>query len=173
MHAATTSNRRRLAGGALLVVVLTACGGSGASPGGPSAGGAPAAAPTTATSAPRTVPVITEAWVRPPVGPDRPAGGYLTITGSAIDDALTGATSPIAGRIELHETVAGASGMAAMHHVDRLAIPAGARVSLEPGGYHLMLMDLSEPLVPGESVDIVLTFEGAGTVTVEAGIRPG
>jgi periplasmic copper chaperone A len=172
MHSPRTVARvRTAAGGALLVVVLAACGAPGTTPGVPASGSPTAAAPSGGTSAPRTVPLVSDAWVRPPIGPDRPAGGYLTITGSAIDDALTGAASPVAGRVELHETTADASGMAAMHPVHRLEIPAASTVTLAPGGYHLMLMDLTERLEPGTTVDITLTFEGAGEVTVQAEVR--
>jgi copper(I)-binding protein len=141
---------------AFLVLVVAAflagCGGSAAS-----------ASPE--SSAP-IVPTVTGAWVRPPLGPDRPAGGYLTITGApGSADALVSAS------VEIHETTADASGMAAMHPIQRLDIPAGGTVRLEPGGHHLMLMGVSEPLVVGETVEITLTFETAGEVTVQAQIR--
>jgi hypothetical protein len=145
------------------LAVLVAAGCSTAAPASPSPSPAAPAGPT-----------ISGAWVRPPMGPDRPAGGYLTITGaSGGTDALVGAASPVAASVEIHETVADASGMAAMHPVERIEIPAGGSVALEPGGYHLMLMGVTDELVPGETVELSLTFETAGDVTVKAEIRPG
>ena len=142
----------------VLAAVLAGCGGSAAS-----------ASPESSTA---SVPTVTGAWVRPPLGPDRPAGGYLTITGApGSADALVSARSEVAASVEIHETTADASGMAAMHPIQRLDIPAGGTVRLEPGGYHLMLMGVSVPLVVGETVEITLTFETAGEVTIQAQIR--
>jgi hypothetical protein len=148
---------------AVCLALLVAAGCSTAAPASPS--------PSVATPA---GPTVSGAWVRPPMGPDRPAGGYLTITGpTGSADALVGAASPVAGSVEIHETVADASGMAAMHPVDRIEVPAGATVALEPGGYHLMLMGVTGELEPGETVELTLTFETAGDITVKAEIRPG
>ncbi len=116
---------------------------------------------------------VSDPWVRPPMGADRPAAGYLTIAGGDAADALISAESPTAGRIEIHETMAGASGMTEMHPVDRIEIGAGATVRLEPGGYHLMLIDLTTPIAAGDTVEITLTFESAGRVVVQAAVRAG
>ena len=55
--------------------------------------------------------------------------------------------------------------------VDLVEIPAGGEVSFEPGGYHVMLLDLAEPLAVGDSLSLVLTFEEAGDVEIEAEVR--
>jgi copper(I)-binding protein len=131
--------------------------------------GACSAGASTAPSA--ATPVISDAWVRPPIGADRPAAGYLTITNPGVTaDALVGVTSPIAMSCEIHETSMDSSGMAGMHPIDRLEIPAGGTVALEPGGYHLMLMD-SQAMTVGTTVELRLEFEGAGTVVVQAEVR--
>ena len=95
---------------------------------------------------------------------------YLTITGGASDDALTGASvsSSVAAKVELHETVAasgdgamGSSTLApsmAMRPVASIQVPAGKTVSLAPGGYHLMMLQLAKPLVVGQSFELTLTF---------------
>ncbi len=118
-------------------------------------------------------PGVSDVWVRPPMGEGRPAAGYLTLVGGQTADALVGASSPVAGRVEIHETVADASGMAAMHPVDRIEIPARATVKLEPGGYHLMLMDVTQNLVPGETIELTLVFDSVGEMTIQAEIRQG
>ncbi len=53
----------------------------------------------------------------------------------------------------------------------RIVASAGTTVALEPGGYHIMLMELAKPLVVGEKVKVTLTFEKAGDVVVEAEVR--
>jgi periplasmic copper chaperone A len=62
-------------------------------------------------------------------------------------------------------------GMMQMREVDRIDIPAGGTVLLEPGGFHVMLLELQTPLVPGDTVDVTLTFELAGERTVTAEVR--
>jgi copper(I)-binding protein len=61
--------------------------------------------------------------------------------------------------------------MMEMRPVERIAIPAGQSVALEPGGFHIMLLDLAEPLELGQQVDLTLVFENAGEVAVTAEIR--
>ena len=118
-------------------------------------------------------PTIAQAWARP-----GPAGGnsaaYLTITGAAGQaDALLSASSPAAGMVQLHEVSTDASGMTGMHQIDRLDIPAGAAVTLEPGGHHLMIMGLKSDLAVGGAIELDLVFEHAGKVVVQAEIRQG
>jgi hypothetical protein len=127
-----------------------------------------------ATASPAAAaPTVTAAWVRPPQGMDRPAAGYLVITGGSQADALLGATSPAAGTVELHETSMDSSGMTGMHPISRLEIPAGATVTLQPGGYHLMLMEPTGEITVGSTVQLELTFEKAGKITVQAEVKQG
>jgi copper(I)-binding protein len=104
---------------------------------------------------------------------ERPAAGYLVITGGSQADAVLGATSPVAGSVELHETSTDASGMTGMHPISRLDVPAGATVTLQPGGYHLMFMQLTGTIAVGGTVQIDLTFEKAGKITVQAEVKQG
>ncbi len=125
------------------------------------------------SSAGAAKPTVSDAWVRMPMGADRPAAGYLTIVGGDAADALLAASSPIAMDVQVHETTETADGMG-MQEVDRIEIPAGATVQLEPGGYHIMfMMPDMEQVVVGESVEITLTFEEAGDVVVQAEVRAG
>ena len=100
------------------------------------------------------------------------AGGFLTIAnGGEADDRLIAASSAIAGRMEIHEMVMDGDVMAMRALEEGLPIPAGQTVALQPGGYHLMFMDLTGPLVEGETVDVTLTFEDAGQITVPLSIQ--
>lgn len=58
-----------------------------------------------------------------------------------------------------------------MRPVESIAVPAGETVSLKPGGYHVMLLDLVKPLVIGESFDLTVTFAEAGEQTVKAEVK--
>ncbi|AZQ69326.1 copper chaperone PCu(A)C [Silicimonas algicola] len=100
-------------------------------------------------------------------------GGFLTITnGGDEDDRLVAASTPIAGRVEIHEMKMDGDVMRMRPVTDGLPIPAGQTVVLEPGGYHLMLMELTDALTEGDTFELSLTFEKAGEVTVTVDIGP-
>lgn len=98
--------------------------------------------------------------------PNAPVGGgYLTITNNGdSDDRLIAASSPAAAEVQLHEMKMEGDVMKMTELEDGIAVPAGATVTLKPGGLHLMMMGLQSQLVEGESVKVTLTFERAGTV---------
>jgi copper(I)-binding protein len=81
-------------------------------------------------------------------------------------DTLSGVSTPIAGAAEVHATIMDGN-VARMREVPRLDIPAHSKVSLAPGGYHVMLSDLKRPLKVGDRVPMTLTFAKAGKVDVE------
>ncbi|MEO1197858.1 MAG: copper chaperone PCu(A)C [Pseudomonadota bacterium] len=93
--------------------------------------------------------------------------GYMVIrnTGSQADRLIAGDTT-IAGRVEIHE-MAVTDGVMTMRPIEGgLEIPAGGEVTLEPGGYHVMFMDLQEQIVEGEMFSAELVFETAGSIEV-------
>ena len=98
---------------------------------------------------------------------DLAAGGFVTIENSGeMPDRLVGATSPIAGRVEIHE-MRMEDGTMIMRPADGgVEVPAGGTATLEPGGLHIMFMELKDKLVEGESVPVVLNFAGAGDIEV-------
>jgi periplasmic copper chaperone A len=108
--------------------------------------------------------------------PSQPVGGgYLTITNTGeSDDTLIGGSATFAERVEVHEMSMVNDVMNMRQLADGLVIPAGESVSLQPGGYHLMFVQLAEPLVVGEPVMVTLEFENAGTIEIEfAVVAPG
>jgi copper(I)-binding protein len=98
---------------------------------------------------------------------------YLTITNSSDeDDALVSATTDRAQQVELHE-MSVEEQVATMHPADGpLPIPAGETVTLEPGGLHLMMVNLNESNRAGDVFELTLTFERAGDVSIEVPVRP-
>jgi len=101
--------------------------------------------------------------------PNAPVGGaYLNITNNgAADDRLVSVSTPAAGMSQIHEMKMDGDVMKMNELPDGLVVPAGQTVKLEPGGYHLMLMKLTGPLVEGQTITVTLTFEKAGKVDVE------
>lgn len=109
---------------------------------------------------------ITNAWSRASMGTSRPAVLYLTIRNSGTsEDGLVAVATPVASKSMLHDLVV-QGGVASMPHVNEIAVPAGASIALEPGGYHGMLMGLTQALKVGETFQVTLTFREAGQVTV-------
>jgi len=111
---------------------------------------------------------IDHPWARATPGGAKVGAGYLVVknTGTAPDRLVAGA-APFAGRVEIHE-MAVTDGVMTMRPLpDGLEIPAGGTVTLKPGSYHIMFMELKEPLKVGTRVDGTLTFEKAGTVAVQ------
>ncbi|WP_293802341.1 copper chaperone PCu(A)C [uncultured Bosea sp.] len=107
-------------------------------------------------------------WSRATPAGAKVGGGYLSIenTGSTAD-RLISVSVPFAARAEVHE-MAVKDGVMTMRPLDQgVEVPAGAKVEFKPGGYHIMFMDLKQPLKQGEMMKGTLTFEKAGTVDVE------
>lgn len=120
------------------------------------------AAPSTAVTEQQTpaadAVTIADAWVKAADDGMSAAFGVLS-NGSAAAVTVVSAASPASATLELHETVAGTDGQMAMREVDGgFTIPAAGTLALEPGGNHLMLMDLAAPLLPGDEVSFTLTF---------------
>jgi len=147
---------RRLA--ALLVLslalVLAAC-----SPGGGS------------TASGGGIVTVSDAWVRA-AAKGRTTAAYLQIVnGRLSDDTLVGVSTDAAGKASLHETTTDDSGMTGMQPMDGIKVPAGKTVMLEPGGFHVMLENLTADLAAGSQVRLVLTFEQGGPLNVTAEVR--
>ncbi len=63
------------------------------------------------------------------------------------------------------------SGMMTMQEVSSIEVPAGETVALEPGGYHVMVLDLQEDLVTGDTIEVTLTFESGDEQTLEVEVK--
>jgi copper(I)-binding protein len=106
-------------------------------------------------------------WLRATPGGAKVGAGYLRITNTGSEaDRLTGASMPLAARGEVHEMTMQNGVMHMGPLAQGLAIPPGKTVELKQGGFHLMFVDLKGALKQGEKVDVTLTFEKAGSVTV-------
>ncbi len=112
---------------------------------------------------------VTAAWVRGTVGGQKATGAFMKLqhpTGAA----LVGAASPVAGVVEIHEMRMDQDVMR-MRAVPRLELPANQPVELKPGGYHVMLMDLKQPLRKGDVVPITLSVQGRDGKTESIEVR--
>lgn len=116
---------------------------------------------------------IIHPWSRATPNGARVAAGYLTIrnNGSA-PDRLVAITGEITDRAEVHEMKVDENGVMKMSPLkDGLEIPAGGEVALKPGSYHIMFMQIKEPVTQDKPFSGTLTFEKAGTVPVEYSVE--
>ncbi len=99
-------------------------------------------------------------------------GGFMTITNNGdADDRLIAASSDAAGELQLHNMRMDGEVMKMYRMTDGIPVPAHETVTLSPGGMHVMFMQLNGPLVEDSVIDVELTFEKAGTVTVPFAVR--
>jgi len=116
---------------------------------------------------------VMDPWVRGTVPAQKATGAFMQLK-SAADATLVGVASPVAGVAEIHEMKMDGSVMK-MGAVPKVDLPAGTVVTFGPGTYHVMLMDLKQPLKEGERVPLTLTFADTGgkrfTVDVQAPVR--
>ena len=89
----------------------------------------------------------------------------------SVSDQLVSATSPVAQKVELHVFNV-ENGIYGMHPVQGIRIsPGAASTVLEPGGAHVMLEGLKQPLNAGETFPLTLTFQNAGQLRVEVRVE--
>src|SRR5574340_1047023 len=116
---------------------------------------------------------IKDPWVRSTVAEQKSSAAFMQIT-SATGGRLVSAASPVAGVVEIHEMAMEGTTMK-MRPVTGIDLPAGKPVALTAGGYHVMLMDLKQPLKAGDTVELSLVVEDKGgkreTIAVKAPIR--
>jgi copper(I)-binding protein len=102
---------------------------------------------------------VKDAWVRSTVPGQKGTGGFMKIT-SKDGAKLVGVSSPVAGVGEVHEMKMEGDVMK-MRAISSLDLPAGKAVELKPGGFHVMLMDLKQPLAKDSKVPLTLLFKDA------------
>ncbi|MBQ0959239.1 copper chaperone PCu(A)C [Ideonella sp. 4Y11] len=118
---------------------------------------------------------VSEAWVRGTVPAQKATGAFMQIK-SAQGGRLVSAASSVAGVVEIHEMKMDGNVMKMAALPKGLELPAGQTVELKPGGYHVMLMELKQPLKDGDSVPLSLVVEGKDgkreTLELKAPVRP-
>jgi len=116
---------------------------------------------------------IREPWVRGTVRGQKATGAFMQLTATE-SATLVAVESPVAGAVQIHEMKL-ENDVMKMRAIQRLDLPAGKAIELKPGGYHVMLMDLKQPLKKGEAVPISLRCEGKDktfkTIEIKAQVR--
>lgn len=103
---------------------------------------------------------VSDAWARTTMPGQKVSGAYLQLQ-SDTDARLVGVSSPAVGRVEMHE-MSMDGGVMRMRELKSINLPKGQSVTLEPGGFHLMLMNLKKPMAAGDVVPLTLVVESGG-----------
>ncbi|WP_207265912.1 copper chaperone PCu(A)C [Pseudomonas sp. GW101-3H06] len=116
---------------------------------------------------------VNDAWVRATVAGQHSTGAFMTLQADT-DSKLLNVQSPIAKTVQIHQ-MSMKDDVMRMGQVESVALRAGEPVSLDPNGYHIMLMDLTAQVAEGSKVPLTLTVENAKgekeTIKVEAQAR--
>ena len=115
---------------------------------------------------------VAHPWARATPGGSTVGAAFMEIrTADGVADKLVSASSPIAGRVEVHTHIKDGD-VVKMRRVETLELAPGASRVLKPGGEHVMLFDLKQPLIEGDLVKLTLVFETAGAIDVEGSVEP-
>ena len=116
---------------------------------------------------------VTNAWVRATVPQQKATGAFMQLN-AAKDTSLVSISSSVSAAAEVHE-MSVENDVMKMRQVPALALPAGKTVALQPGGFHVMLLDLKQPARAGDTVLLTLVFAGKDgkreTLQVKAPVR--
>lgn len=99
------------------------------------------------------------------------SASFMTLTNSATDNvSLIAANSAIAKAVELHNHIS-EDGVMKMRQVKQINIPASGSVTLQPGGYHIMLIGLNKDLSEGQEIDLTLQFSDGSNQTLTLPVK--
>jgi periplasmic copper chaperone A len=116
-------------------------------------------------------PLASDAWARATPPGVQTGAAYLTVTGGSENDRLVRVESEVAASVEMHRVIE-VDGTVQMRPVETVEVAADSNVVFAPGGLHLMLVNLTHPLIAGSHFELTLIFEKAGRVQVDVEVRP-
>ena len=159
---------RTWAATALLAFALTACGGSATSPDATTDAGAPSPSADTAADAFG----ITDPWVKAAGADDGMTAVFGEITNSSDTEVtIVAASHDAADTVELHEVVTEGTDGTMREKDGGFVVPAGGGLPLEPGADHIMLMDLTRDLEPGDETTVAVEFSDGSTAEFTAPVK--
>lgn len=113
---------------------------------------------------------VSDAFVRLPPPGQTVSAAFMTLSNGGEARKLIKAESPVAGSVELHNHIHD-KGIMRMRQVTAIDLPAKGKASLQPGGYHIMLIGLKAPLQDGQKVPLTLTFDDGSSKAVSAPVQ--
>jgi periplasmic copper chaperone A len=126
-------------------------------------------APTVGRAADTSL-MASEAWSRPTISAAMAGVVYVTVTDGGAPTALVSVATPIAAQAEMHQSLE-QNGMMEMLPIKSLPIAPGSPITFSPGGYHIMLTGLRQPLSAGQTFPLTLTFADGSTITTTVTVQ--
>jgi copper(I)-binding protein len=114
---------------------------------------------------------VEQAWARPAAAGGNSAVYFVVNNPTGQEEILLSASSAAAESTELHMSMEGHEGTMSMQPQDSLAVPAGSRLEFQPGGLHVMLVNLAEALEPEDTIPLSLHFQNAGEIQLIVPVR--
>lgn len=113
---------------------------------------------------------IEDAWARPAPGTGNGAIYFTLRNEGDVNETIVGASADVATAVELHQT-SHEDDVMRMRPVERVPVPAGSGVVFEPGGYHVMMIGLTQDLQPDDQFQFALEFENSPSLTADVTVR--
>lgn len=114
---------------------------------------------------------VVDAWARATT--NDVSAVYFTVKNPGTADRLVSITADVTENVQMHEVVTEGATSKMQEVAGGFEVPANGELVLSAGGYHIMLLDLKEPLKPGDDVHLELTFEHAGVIPLTAPVQAG
>ncbi len=117
---------------------------------------------------------ISEPWVRATQGSKDPSmtAAFMALDNTTDDPVtITGVESDVAGMVQLHDMVEKDGAMVMQEVPDGIVLAPHTGVLLQPGGKHVMLMDMKRDLAPGDEVTFTVNWSGGGSETITAPVK--
>jgi copper(I)-binding protein len=114
---------------------------------------------------------VGDAWARPAQAGDNSAAYFIIQNPTGQEDLLLGASSAVAEHVEIHRSAMSADNTMSMHPQENVPVPANGQVAFEPGGLHVMLIQLTDDLEEGATFPLRLQFQSAGEIILEVNVE--
>ena len=115
--------------------------------------------------------MASSAWSRPTASAAMAGVIYVTITDSGAPTSLVNVSTPVAAQSQMHQSLM-QNGMMEMLPVKSLPVAPGLPIRFSPGGYHIMLVGMMQPLSVGQTFPLTLTFANGTRITTTVTVQP-
>jgi copper(I)-binding protein len=114
---------------------------------------------------------VEDAWARPGITGGNSAVYFVINNPTGTADTVLSASTPVTPNAEMHKSQMNENGAMEMQQQDSVPVPARSQVEFQPGGLHVMLINLPQDLNAGETISLTLTFQNAGEITLSVPVK--
>jgi copper(I)-binding protein len=114
---------------------------------------------------------VENAWARPGITGGNSAVYFVINNPTGVADTLLSTSTPVTPNAEMHKSQMNDNGAMEMQQQDSVPVPARSQVEFQPGGLHVMLINLPQDLNAGETISLTLTFQNAGEINLSVPVK--